>query len=355
MSSRGHRLERLITYSQAIREATEQEMDRDESVIIMGMGVDDPRGIYGTTLGLVEKFGSDRVFDTPLAEDGMTGIAIGAALGGMRPMHIHIRMDFMLLAMNQLINMAAKLRYMYGGAVSVPLVVRVMVGRSWGQGPQHSQGLHSMFMHVPGLKVVAPTTAYDAKGCLTASIRDNNPIIFIEHRLLHNLKTNVPQDPYTLEFGKARVLEEGSDVTVVGISHMVLEVMRARNYLSAVGISAEVIDPVSLSPLDTETILKSVQKTGRLLVVDNAWTNCGAGAEIITRVLENLEPGTPITMRRMGFEPVTCPTTKNLEDEFYPTGRTIAAQCYSIVHGKGSSWIPDGDEAAEIVEFKGPF
>ena len=348
-------MERLITYSQAIREATEQEMDRDESVIIMGMGVDDPRGIYGTTLGLVEKFGSDRVFDTPLAEDGMTGIAIGAALGGMRPMHIHIRMDFMLLAMNQLINMAAKLRYMYGGAVSVPLVVRVMVGRSWGQGPQHSQGLHSMFMHVPGLKVVAPTTAYDAKGCLTASIRDNNPIIFIEHRLLHNLKTNVPQDPYTLEFGKARVLEEGSDVTVVGISHMVLEVMRARNYLSAVGISAEVIDPVSLSPLDTETILKSVQKTGRLLVVDNAWTNCGAGAEIITRVLENLEPGTPITMRRMGFEPVTCPTTKNLEDKFYPTGRTIAAQCYSIVHGKGSSWIPDGDEAAEIVEFKGPF
>jgi len=285
----------------------------------------------------------------------MTGIAIGAALGGMRPMHIHIRMDFMLLTMNQLINMAAKLHYMYGGAVSVPIVVRVMVGRSWGQGPQHSQGLQSMFMHIPGLKVVAPTTAYDAKGCLMASIRDNNPIIFIEHRLLHNFQTHVPEEPYILEFGKARILEEGSDVTIVGISHMILEVMRAKNYLSEVGISAEVIDPVSLSPLDIETILASVKKTGRLLVVDNAWTNCGASSEIITRVLENLEIGTPATMRRMGFEPVTCPTTRNLENEFYPNGRTIAAQCYSMVHGNGSTWIPDGDEAAEIVEFKGPF
>ncbi len=348
-------MERLITYNQAIREATDQEMELDESVIIMGMGVDDPRGIYGTTLGLVEKFGPDRVFDTPLAEDGMTGVAIGAALGGLRPMHIHIRMDFMLLTMNQLVNMAAKLRYMYGGAVSVPIVIRVMVGRSWGQGPQHSQGLQSMFMHVPGLKVVAPTTAYDAKGCLTASIRDNNPIIFIEHRLLHNLETHVPEEPYSIEFGKARIIEEGSDVTIVGISHMILEVMRARNYLAEKGISAEVIDPVTLSPLDLDTILKSVQKTGRLLVVDNAWTNCGASSEIITQVMENLEIGTPITMRRMGFEAVTCPTTKNLENEFYPNGRTIASQVYSMVNGKSAIWTPDGDEAAEVVAFKGPF
>lgn len=348
-------MERLITYNQAIREATDQEMELDESVIIMGMGVDDPRGIYGTTLGLVEKFGPDRVFDTPLAEDGMTGVAIGAALGGLRPMHIHIRMDFMLLTMNQLVNMAAKLRYMYGGAVSVPIVIRVMVGRSWGQGPQHSQGLQSMFMHVPGLKVVAPTTAYDAKGCLTASLRDNNPIIFIEHRLLHNLETHVPEEPYSIEFGKARIIEEGSDVTIVGISHMILEVMRARNYLAEKGISAEVIDPVTLSPLDLDTILKSVQKTGRLLVVDNAWTNCGASSEIITQVMENLEIGTPITMRRMGFEAVTCPTTKNLENEFYPNGRTIASQVYSMVNGKSAIWTPDGDEAAEVVAFKGPF
>jgi pyruvate/2-oxoglutarate/acetoin dehydrogenase E1 component len=348
-------LERLLSYNQAVKEATEQEMERDKSVVIMGIGVDDPRGIYGTTLGLQETFGPDRVFDTPLAEDAMTGVAVGASLGGLRPMHIHIRMDFMLLAMNQLINQAAKMRYMYGGAVSVPIVVRVMVGRSWGQGPQHSQGLQSLFMHIPGLKVVAPTTAYDAKGCLVAALRDDNPVIYMEHRLLHGLKTYVPEELYTVEFGKARVLEEGSDLTVVGISHMILEVMRARNYLREVGISAEVIDPVSLSPLDIGAVLKSVKKTGRLLVVDNAWTMCGASSEIITQVVESMDGRTPTTMRRMGFQPVTCPTTKNLENEFYPNARTVAAECYSMVHGNGAKWIPDGDEAAEIVQFKGPF
>ncbi len=348
-------MERLLSYNQAVKEATEQEMERDKSVVIMGIGVDDPRGIYGTTLGLQETFGPDRVFDTPLAEDAMTGVAVGASLGGLRPMHIHIRMDFMLLAMNQLINQAAKMRYMYGGAVSVPIVVRVMVGRSWGQGPQHSQGLQSLFMHIPGLKVVAPTTAYDAKGCLVTALRDDNPVIYMEHRLLHGLKTDVPEELYTVEFGKARVLEEGSDVTVVGISHMILEVMRARNYLREVGISAEVIDPVSLSPLDIGAVLKSVKKTGRLLVVDNAWTMCGASSEIITQVVESMDGRTPTTMRRMGFQPVTCPTTKNLENEFYPNARTIAAECYSMVHGNGAKWIPDGDEAAEIVQFKGPF
>ncbi|MDP7085726.1 MAG: transketolase C-terminal domain-containing protein [Dehalococcoidia bacterium] len=348
-------MERLLSYNQAVKEATEQEMERDKSVVIMGIGVDDPRGIYGTTLGLQETFGPDRVFDTPLAEDAMTGVAVGASLGGLRPMHIHIRMDFMLLAMNQLINQAAKMRYMYGGAVSVPIVVRVMVGRSWGQGPQHSQGLQSLFMHIPGLKVVAPTTAYDAKGCLVAALRDDNPVIYMEHRLLHGLKTYVPEELYSVEFGKARVLEEGSDLTVVGISHMILEVMRARNYLREVGISAEVIDPVSLSPLDIGAVLKSVKKTGRLLVVDNAWTMCGASSEIITQVVESMDGRTPTTMRRMGFQPVTCPTTKNLENEFYPNARTIAAECYSMVHGNGAKWIPDGDEAAEIVQFKGPF
>ena len=348
-------MERLLSYNQAVKEATEQEMERDKSVVIMGIGVDDPRGIYGTTLGLQETFGPDRVFDTPLAEDAMTGVAVGASLGGLRPMHIHIRMDFMLLAMNQLINQAAKMRYMYGGAVSVPIVVRVMVGRSWGQGPQHSQGLQSLFMHIPGLKVVAPTTAYDAKGCLVTALRDDNPVIYMEHRLLHGLKTYVPEELYSVEFGKARVLEEGSDLTVVGISHMILEVMRARNYLREVGISAEVIDPVSLSPLDIGAVLKSVKKTGRLLVVDNAWTMCGASSEIITQVVESMDGRTPTTMRRMGFQPVTCPTTKNLENEFYPNARTIAAECYSMVHGNGAKWIPDGDEAAEIVQFKGPF
>src|SRR5262249_8412059 len=177
--------ERSLSYVEAVREATDQEMERDPSVVLFGLDVDDPKAIQGTTRGLVERHGAERVFGTPLSEDAMTGAAIGMALAGLRPIHVHIRMDFLMLAMNQLVNVAAKSSYMYGGAVRVRLVVRAMIGKSWGQGAQHSQGLHSFFMHVPGLKVVAPATPFDAKGCLTTAIRDDNPVLYIEHRLLH--------------------------------------------------------------------------------------------------------------------------------------------------------------------------
>ena len=349
-------MERTLSYAEAIYEATEQEMTRDPSVIVMGLGVDDPKGIYGTTLGLVEKFGPERVFDTPLSEDAMTGVAIGASLAGLRPIHVHQRMDFLLLAMNQLINISAKSRYTYGGAVAVPLVVRSIIGRSWGQGAQHSQALHALFMHVPGLKVVAPTTPYDAKGCLVQSIRDDNPVMFIEHRLLHKYqKGYVPEAPYTVPFGKARILAEGDDLTLVGISHMVVECLRAQRCLEEVGISAEVIDPVSLSPLDMDTIGESVRKTGRLLVVDNAWTACGASAEILARVVERFQNQKEVRVRRMGFEPVTCPTTRNLENYFYPNAQRIASAAYALVYPGRKSWIPAYVEAPEIIEFKGPF
>jgi pyruvate/2-oxoglutarate/acetoin dehydrogenase E1 component len=347
-------LERTLTYGQAIQEAIQQEMTRDPSVFVLGMGVDDPTLLYGTSKGLVDEFGPDRVLDTPVAEDAMTGMAIGAALGGMRPIHVHIRMDFMLLAMNQLINMAAKMKYMYGSAVTVPIVVRGIIGRSWGQGPQHSQGLHSLFMHIPGLKIVAPVTPYDAKGCLIESIRDNNPVIFIEHRMLHGLESHVPEESFTVPFGTARVLETGSDVTIIGISHVVVECLRAREYLKEAGISAAVIVPVSLSPLDMDPIVASVRKTGRLLVVDNAWTNCGAGAEIITRVIETLQGEMKIQVGRMGFEPVTCPTTRELEDLFYPNGTTIASSAHAMCGGD-KLWTPQGETAAEITAFRGPF
>src|SRR6266705_3223572 len=175
-------MKRELSYVEAVREATDQEMARDPSVIVFGLDVDDPKGIQGTTKGLLEKYGSERVFGTPLSEDAMTGTAIGMALAGLRPIHVHIRMDFLMLAMNQLINVAAKSRYMYGGRVSVPLVVRAMIGKSWGQGAQHSQALHSFFMHVPGIRVVEPTTPYDAKGCLIAAVRDDNPVMYVEHR-----------------------------------------------------------------------------------------------------------------------------------------------------------------------------
>ena len=353
---------RMLTYAEAIREATENEMVHDSSVMVLGIGVDDFKGVYGTTTGLVEKFGTDRVVDTPLSEDAMTGVAIGAALAGLRPIHVHIRMDFLLLAMNQLVNIAAKSRYMYGGAVCVPIVVRAIIGKSWGQGAQHSQGLHSFFMHVPGLKVVAPSTPYDAKGCLIQSIRDDNPVVFVEHRLIHYQKGHVPESDYTIPFGRARVLSEGSDITLVGISHMAAECLGAKRYLHDMGLRAEVIDPVSLSLLDIDTIIASVEKTGKLLVVDTAWTTCGASAEIIAQVTEHL--GNARTeCRRMGFAPVTCPTTKNLENHFYPDAQKIATAAYRLVNGDRESTVADRkpvfsiptEDSSESAECRGPF
>src|SRR5229473_2754418 len=208
---------RPLSYVGALREAVAQEMERDESVFVMGLDVDDHKAIQGSTEGLQRRFGADRVFTTPLSEDAMTGVAIGAAMAGMRPIHVHIRMDFLMLCMNQLVNMAAKAHYMYGGQVDVPLVVRAMIGKSWGQGAQHSQGLHSLFMHIPGLKVAAPSNAHDAKGCMIAAIRDDNPVIFVEHRLLYFSEAYTPQDSYTVPPGHSRVITHGDDITVVGV------------------------------------------------------------------------------------------------------------------------------------------
>src|SRR6059058_5592084 len=212
--------DRTLSYVDAVREATDLEMARDPSVLVFGLDVDDPKAIQGTTRGLLEKYGPERVFGTPLSEDAMTGAAIGMALAGLRPIHVHIRMDFLMLAMNQLVNVAAKSRYMYGGSVKVPLVVRSMIGKSWGQGAQHSQGLHSLFMHIPGLKVVAPSNAHDAKGCMIAAIRDDNPVIFVEHRLLYFSDAYVPEASFTVEPGKSRVVTHGDDITVVAVSNM---------------------------------------------------------------------------------------------------------------------------------------
>lgn len=351
--------QRLIRYVDALREAFEQEMARDERVFLFGLDVDDHKGIQGSTVGLPAQFGPDRVFGTPLSEDAMTGFAIGAAMAGLRPIHVHIRMDFMLLAMNQLINMAAKSHYMYNGQVNIPLVVRTMIGRSWGQGGQHSQALHSMFMHVPGLKVVAPSNAHDAKGCMISAIRDNNPVIFIEHRLLYSTEGYVAPESYTVPLGQARVMVPGKDITIVAISHMVMEALRASKHLENIGLSAEIIDPISLRPLDMETIVTSVKKTGRLLIVDNAWLTCGASSEIMAKIIELLPEGLQgkaIPMARMGFAETTCPTTRPLEDLFYPNGRTIAQKAYSMVSGKtNTDWLPATTSKTEIDAFKGPF
>lgn len=347
---------RVLSYVDAIREALEQEMRVDPSVFVFGLDVDDHKGIQGSTMGLVDEFGAERVFTTPLSEDAMTGAAIGAAMTGMRPVHVHIRMDFMLLAMNQLVNMAAKTHYMYGGAYKVPMVVRSMIGKSWGQGAQHSQGLHAMFAHVPGLKVVAPSNAYDVKGCMIEAIRDNNPVIFMEHRLLYFTDAFVPTESYTVKFGQARVHGQDGDVTLVGVSNMVLECLRAKEILADVGVNAEVVDPVSIRPLDFYTIAASAKRTGRVVIVDNAWVDFGVSAEIAARIAER-DDLTGIQVRRMGYAPTTCPTTPWLEKDFYPNPATIAQLAHGLVKPNDAAWEPD-EKLAELAyqaKFRGPF
>lgn len=348
-------MQRTLSFTDAVREALDQAMQADPSVLVMGLDVDDPKRILGTTRGLLEKYGPDRVFGTPLAEDAMTGAAIGMAMGGLRPVHVHIRMDFLMLAMNQLVNIAAKSHYMYGGQVCLPMVVRAIIGKSWGQGPQHSQALHSFFMHVPGLQVVAPSTPYDAKGCMLQAIADDNPVIYVEHRLLHFQRGEVPERPYRVAPGKSRIAVPGRDVTIVGISYMQVECLRAQRYLEDVGVRAEVIDPIWLAPLDTHTITESARRTGRLLVVDNAWLTCGASAEIVAQVMEQLPADAAVRVRRMGFAPVTCPTTPSLEEHFYPDARTIAAAANDLIHGGPQGWLPEKREDLQAIEFKGPF
>jgi len=345
--------DRELTYAQALYEALESEMNLDERVFVYGLGVDDVKGMYGTTKDLHLKFSPDRCFDTPISEDSMTGLGIGAALAGFRPVHVHQRMDFLLLCMNQLINMAAKMHYVYDKEYSVPLVVRAIIGRSWGQGAQHSQSFHSFFMHTPGIKVIAPTTPYDAKGALVAAIRDNNPVIFLEHRMLYSNLGYVPSKQYEIEFGKARILRTGSDVTIIAISHMVVEALRAADELESIGISAEVIDPISLSPFDLDTFLYSVRKTKRLVVVDHSWLTAGASSEIITQILEKLDER--IVFRRIGYAESPCPTTRPLEDIYYPSGNSIASATYQLVKGKKTGWTPNVPTGNEILQFKGPF
>ena len=345
---------RNISYVDAIREATEIEMDRDPKVVMFGLDVDDPKGTFGTTKGLTEKFGADRCFGTPLAEDAMTGVAVGMALAGYRPIHNHYRMDFSTLAVNQLVNVAAKTHAMSGGIQHAPMVVRMLIGKSWGNGAQHTQSLYPLFMNIPGIKICAPSTPYDAKGCLEYAIRDNNPVIMVEHRLLYYRVGPVPEGELLVEPGKARVTAQGTDITLVGISYQQLECLRAQKYLEDVGVSAEVIDPIWLTPLDIDTIEASVRKTRRLIVVDNAWTTCGAGAEIVASLAERI---TDIawSVKRMGFAPTPCPTTPTLEDHFYPNAQMIAAAANDLVKGSAQAWYPEEKDDLKAVEFKGPF
>ncbi len=342
---------KIINYGEALFEACSQEMQINPNVFVYGLGVDDPKGHYGSTKNLHKKFGSKRCFDTPLSEDAMTGIGIGSALAGLRPIFVHQRMDFLLLCMNQIVNMAAKIRYITSGEHNVPIVIRAAIGRSWGQGAQHSQALQALFCHIPGLKVVAPTTPHDAKGMLIASIRDNNPVIFIEHRMLYKNAGYVPTDLYEVPIGKGRILKKGKDITIVGTSFTVEESLKAADLLNEVGVSAEVIDPITLSPLDYNLIRDSVSKTQKLLVVDNAWANFGFASEVIADIAINIEN---IKCEKIGFANCPCPTTPSLENFFYPSPQSIAKKANTLCDGD-SDWEPPDVKLKEITSFKGPF
>lgn len=274
----------IKSFAMAINEALSLAMELDPNVICYGLGVPDPKGVFGTTLGLTEKFGSVRVFDMPTSENAMTGIGIGAALYGLRPVLNHQRLDFALLSMDQLVNNAAKWRFMFGGQRGVPITVRMIMGRGWGQGPTHSANLQAWFAHVPGLKVLMPSTAEDAKGLLLSSIFDPDPVIFLEHRWLHNLLGEVPDGDCRIPIGKASRLREGSDLTVVAMSYMSIEALHAVDHLASQGISCDLIDLRTVRPIDWETIMDSVKITGRLLVLDTGNLTGSISGEIVARV-----------------------------------------------------------------------
>jgi acetoin:2,6-dichlorophenolindophenol oxidoreductase subunit beta len=314
------------TYLQAINDALRQEMERDSSVFLLGEDVGQFGGCFGVTQGLFQKFGEDRVKDTPITESAIIGAATGAAAAGLRPVAEIMFVDFIGVAMDQLFNQAAKMRFMFGGKAKIPMVLRAPQGAGLGAAAQHSQSLEAWFMHVPGLKVAMPATPYDAKGLLISAIRDDNPVIFLEHKLLYGVEGEVPDDAYTIDFGKAAVVQEGSDVTIVATSRMVHTAIEAAQKLSAEGIKAEIVDPRTMLPLDTDTIVESVKKTHGLVIVHEAVKFAGAGAEIAAQVAEKAFDYLDAPIVRVGAPFTPVPFSPPLEQAYIPgVDRIVAA------------------------------
>jgi len=316
---------RKLSYSLAINEALHQMMSTDSGVFLIGQGVKSPWYVGNTAQGLLERFGPERVIDTPISENAMTGTAVGAALAGMRPVAVHPRMDFMLYAFDPIINEAANWFYMNGGRRSAPVVIWGIINRGGEQAAQPSQALHAMFAHAPGLKVVMPATPYDAKGLMIAAIRDNNPVIYIDDRWLYNHEADVPEEVYELPIGKAAIRREGGDVTIVAISYMSVQALLAAETLARKGIEAEVIDLRTLKPLDEETILASVRKTGCLVVADVGWLSFGASAEIVARITEKAFASLKAPVQRVALPDTPAPMSAPLEKAYYPMAQEIVS------------------------------
>ena len=326
---------REITFLEAVREAMTQEMERDERVFLIGQDVGQYGGAFQVSYGMLEKFGPERILDTPITELAIAGAATGAALIGMRPIAEIMFMDFTTLASEQLVNQAAKLRFMFGGKATVPMVLRTPAGSGTGAASHHSQSLENWFVHVPGLKVVMPSTPYDVKGLLIASIRDDNPVVFVEQKLLYKTKGEVPEEPYEIPLGSADVKRGGSDLTIVATSIMVNRSLEAAEQLALKGIEVEVVDPRTLKPLDLETIVKSVKKTSRLLIVHEAAKTGGYGGEIAAQIAESEAFGyldAPIA--RLAGRDMPIPYNRTLEYHTVPQVEDIVDQARRLVQGR---------------------
>lgn len=316
---------RLLNYAQAIREAHAQILDSDPRAFVIGQGLWSPWYAGASLENLDREFSRDRVIDSPVSENATTGLAVGAALAGMRPIVFHPRMDFMLLAVDPIINQAANWSYLFQGRMSVPLVIRAVINRGGEQGAQHSQALHATFMHIPGLKVVMPSTAYDAKGLLIAALEDPNPVLYIDDRWLYSAIGEVPEDMFRVPIGKAALRRPGNHVTLVGISTMAVECVRAAEMLAQENIEAEVIDLRSLKPWDAERVLDSVRKTGRAVIADPGWRTAGASAEIAATISCEAFHDLEEPVERVTLPDCPAPTSKSEEALYYPGAKEICA------------------------------
>ena len=322
---------RSITLSQAVNEAIAEEMRLDETIFLLGEDVAEAGTPFKILSGLVEEFGTNRIIDTPISEPGFTGIAVGAAMTGSRPIVDLMFGDFLFLVMDQLCNQAAKTHYMSGGKLSVPMVLRTNLGATRRSAAQHSQSLHALVAHIPGIKVALPSSAYEAKGLLKSAIRDNNPVVIFEDKLMYQDKSEVPEEEYLIPFGQANIVREGVDITLVGTSSMVQVAEKAADILFKEGISAEVIDPRTIVPLDAETILSSVRKTSRAIVIDEGHQSYGVTAEIASRISEGAFYHLDAPVQRMGAMDVPVPFSPALEDLTVPTPESVAARASALV------------------------
>jgi pyruvate dehydrogenase E1 component beta subunit len=319
---------RKTTYIQAVNEAIKEEMRRDESVFLIGEDVGHYGGLFRVTRNLLDEFGEQRVIDTPISEQGFAGMSIGAALVGMKPIMELMYMDFFLVAADQLLNQAAKMHYMTGGLHKVPMDIRGQNGGGKGYGSQHSQCVESAIAHFPGIKVLAPSTPYDAKGLLISAIRDPNPVLYLEHKMLYFTRGDLPEvgEEVVVPIGKADIKREGKDLTLVTFSYCLLQALEAAEELAAeYGINVEVVDLRTIVPLDMETVYQSVQKTGHLLAVHESQSNCGIGAEVVARIYEEAPYLLKSPARRLGMAPASIPVSKVLEDELLPWKKKMKA------------------------------